>query len=240
MILLLISFIAGVLTVLAPCVLPLLPVIVGGTIAGGVNRTRAYTVVAALGVSIIFFTLLLKVSTAFINIPQYVWEWISGGILIGFGIITLFPGLWGRLWFVGAVNRSSNALVAEGFQKQSRWGDVLVGAALGPVFSACSPTYFVILATVLPASFYMGLIDLFAYTAGLALTLLLIALTGQRLVAKLGIAADTHGWFRRSMGVFFIVVGVVIFAGYEKRIELWVLSHVFDITVIEQKLLKVR
>src|SRR3990167_6176774 len=35
MALLVISFIAGILTVLAPCVLPLLPVIVGGSLAGG-------------------------------------------------------------------------------------------------------------------------------------------------------------------------------------------------------------
>ena len=58
MLLFLIAFIAGVLTVLAPCVLPLLPVIVGGSVSGGVNRARAYTVALSLGVSVILFTLL--------------------------------------------------------------------------------------------------------------------------------------------------------------------------------------
>ena len=237
MILLLISFIGGILTVLAPCVLPLLPVIVGGTITGGVNRARAYTVVASLGVSVILFTLLLKVSSAFINVPPYWWQWISGVILIGFGIVSVFPEFWERLGFVDSINRSSNRVIATGFNKQSLIGDVLVGAALGPVFSTCSPTYFVILAIVLPACFLMGFVDLLAYTLGLVLTLLLVALVGQRLVEKLGFASDTHGWLRRSIGILFILVGVLVFSGLEIQIERWLLAHVFDITTIEQGLL---
>ena len=79
MTLFLIAFIAGVLTVLAPCVLPLLPIIVGGTVSGGSNKARAFTVAFSLGVSVILFTLLLKSSTALINIPQQAWWWFSGG-----------------------------------------------------------------------------------------------------------------------------------------------------------------
>ena len=238
MLFLLISFIAGILTVLAPCVLPLLPVIVGGTVSVGVDRKRAFTVVASLGASVILFTLILKVSAILADIPQYGWEWISGGILIGFGFVTVLPEIWERLGFVNALSRSSNRLVAEGYQKQSRLGDILVGAALGPVFSTCSPTYFVILATVLPASFFSGLVDLFAYTLGLTITLLLVALVGQRLVLKLGLASDPRGWLRRGIGILFIIVGLVVFSGAEQKLEAWLLRHVYDITVVEQKLLR--
>ena len=240
MTLLLISFIAGILTVLAPCVLPLLPVIVGGSITGGVDRKRAYTVVASLGVSVVLFTLLLKVSTVFISVPQYVWEWISGGIIIVFGMVTLFPELWEKIGFLSGLQRSSNRLVATGFKKQSRWGDILVGSALGPVFASCSPTYFIILATVLPAGLVMGFLDLLAYTVGLSITLLLIALIGQRLVEKLGLVSDPRGWFKRTIGVLFILVGLSIFTGTEKKVELWLLDNAFDITVLEQRLLKVQ
>src|SRR3989338_11373934 len=114
------------------------------------------------------------------------WWWFSGAILITFGLVMIFPRLWDGLGFVNVLNRSSNKLLAAGYQQNSFWGDVLMGAALGPVFSSCSPTYFVILATVLPASFAMGLLDLLAYALGLSGFLLLIALAGQRLVAKLG------------------------------------------------------
>ncbi len=135
MFLLFISFIAGILTVLAPCVLPLLPVIVGGSLTGETKKGRVFVVTAALAVSVILFTLLLKVSTLFITIPDYVWVYISGGIVLIFGLITLFPSLWDKLAVMARLNRSSNKVLAEGYKKQSIWGDVIVGASLGPVFS---------------------------------------------------------------------------------------------------------
>ncbi len=231
-----ISFIAGILTAIAPCVLPLLPVIVGGSVASG-ERTRAYTISLSLGVSVILFTLLLKASTVLINIPQSFWEIFSGAILIVFGLIMVFPQLWDSLGFVNLLNRSSNKLLATGYQKNSMWGDVIMGAALGPVFSSCSPTYFVILATVLPASLGMGLLDLFAYALGLSGFLLLIAIAGQKLVDKMGIAIEPSGWFRRGIGALFIIIGLAVSTGAEASAEAWLLNHGLDLTFIEQKLL---
>src|SRR5262249_16673298 len=101
MILLFISFVAGVLTALAPSVLPLLPVIVGGSIAQGQDgeRNRAYTIAISLGVSVILFTFLLKVSTVFIHVPEGFWTGLSGTILILFGLVMVFPRLWDNLGF---------------------------------------------------------------------------------------------------------------------------------------------
>ena len=71
MLLLLGALVAGVLTTLAPCVLPLLPVIVGGSLDESSKRARrrAYVITASLGASVVVFTLALKASTALIGIP---------------------------------------------------------------------------------------------------------------------------------------------------------------------------
>ncbi|MBV9159094.1 MAG: sulfite exporter TauE/SafE family protein, partial [Candidatus Kaiserbacteria bacterium] len=236
MILFFISFIAGILTVLAPCVLPLLPVIVGGSLTGGGWR-RAYTICVSLGGSVILFTLILKATTALIAVPQAFWNILSGGILVLFGLVMLFPALWDSLGFVNLLNRSSNRALASGYQRNSFWGDMLMGAALGPVFSSCSPTYFVILATVLPASFFGGLLDLIAYAVGLSGFLLVIAIVGQRLVDRLDVAIEPGGWFRRSIGILFIIVGLGVLTGYEAQLEAWLLNRGFDATAIEQRLL---
>lgn len=237
MILFLISFVAGVLTVLAPCVLPLLPVVVGGSVAGERNWRKAYVISVSLGLSVFLFTFLLKVTTAFIDVPQGFWELVSGGILVLFGVAMLFPWLWDGLGIVNKMNLASNRALGEGYRKQSFWGDVLMGAALGPVFSSCSPTYFVILATVLPASYLVGTLDLIAYCIGLSGFLLLIALLGQRLVDKLGIAIDPSGWFRKSIGVLFLLVGLAVLTGTMAKLEAWMLANGFDATRIEQHLL---
>ncbi len=56
---------------------------------------------------------------------------------------------------------------------------ILTGAALGPVFSTCSPTYALLLATVFPVSFISGIIYTLIYALGLSLILVLIILGGR-------------------------------------------------------------
>ncbi len=237
MTLLLLSFIAGILTVLAPCILPLLPVIVGGTLSGQSSKRRAIIVTASLAFSIIAFTYFLKVSTLFIMVAPAFWQWLSGGIIVIFGLVTLFPALWEKLPFVGTLNRESNKVLGVGFQKKSVWGAVLVGASLGPVFSSCSPTYFLVLATVLPRSPLSGLVYLVAYALGLSIALLLIALVGQRIVDRLGWAADPNGLFKKGLGLVFVLVGIAVLSGYDKKLENKILDSNFNITRLEQKLL---
>ena len=89
------ALVAGALTTLAPCVLPLLPVIVGGAAAGG--RRRALVITASLGVSITAFTLLLKASTALLDLPPRTWSVVSGSVLVLLGLAGAFPDLWERV-----------------------------------------------------------------------------------------------------------------------------------------------
>jgi cytochrome c-type biogenesis protein len=235
---LVISFLAGALTVLAPCILPLLPVVIGSSAAAR-SKFTPYIVVGSLAVSIILFTFILKASTALITIPPEVWSIISGGILIGFGATLVFPGLWEKIPGLAKLSANSNKLVGTGYKKKSIWGDVLVGAALGPVFSTCSPTYFVILASVLPASFLLGTTYLLAYVAGLSIVLLLLAVLGERLASRLGTFADPKGLFKRIIGFLFVILGIMIITGFEKKIETAILnSGYFDVTKIEQGFLQ--
>jgi cytochrome c biogenesis protein CcdA len=237
------ALVAGALTTLAPCVLPLLPVIVGGTAAaapttrpptrhtGGVGvlghpgLRRALVITGALGASITVFTLVLKASTALIAVPTQVWSWVSGGILIALGLVGAFPDLWERVSMTLGLQGRSDARLRAARSRGGVTGDVLTGAALGPVFSSCSPLYGYVVVTVLPASVGYGLALLAAYVLGLCATLLAIALAGRRLVQRLGWAADTHGRFRRVLGVVFIVVGLAVALGWDRLAQAWILEH---------------
>ncbi|MGL5831500.1 MAG: cytochrome c biogenesis protein DipZ [Candidatus Altimarinota bacterium] len=236
--LLLTSFLAGLLTVLAPCVLPLLPVIVGGSLTGK-NKWKPVIIAFSLAASVVIFTLLLKVSTLLIDIPQEFWTIFSGGIILIFGLFLLFPGVWD--WISVKLKFSQNS--EEAMQKvqtggDSWWSSVLLGAALGPVFSSCSPTYFLILATVLPVNFGEGLIYLLVYALGVALILLAISYLGRALTSKLKFAANPRGWFKRGLGILLIVVGLLILTGVEKWVEEKILEAGFGVTQLEEDLLK--
>jgi len=221
------ALVAGVLTILAPCVLPLLPVVVGGSIdqSGRKARQRAIVITASLGISVVLFTLILKASTALIGVPTEVWQWVSGILLIALGAISVFPSLWEAVSMRLSLQSRSTKRLVEARQRQGVSGAVLTGAALGPVFTSCSPLYGYVIVTVLPASFVRGITMLLAYTIGLCGTLLIISLLGQRAIGKARWAADPHGWFRRGLGVLFIFVGIAVIAGWDKDLQTWVIEN---------------
>lgn len=226
--LLIVSYFAGILTVAAPCVLPLLPIIVGGSISQDNKRRwwRPLIITGSLAVSVVLFTLLLKATTVLLGVPQVVWNSISGGIVLLFGVSLLFPHLWEWLALKSGLYGQSNKLMQQTGRTNPGIGrDILMGAALGPVFSSCSPTYALIVAAVLPVSFYQGLGYLTAYALGLATILLLVAVAGQALVRKLGWLSNPSGWFRRIIGILFIIVGFAVLTGLDRSFQSFVLEQ---------------
>jgi len=231
--LLLVSFVAGVLTIAAPCVLPVLPVIVGGSIvrtstdAAVAQRQWFRPVIIAVGlvVSIIVFTLLLQATTALLGVPRIVWQVLAGGILVLFGLTMVFPHAWERVMTATGIQRRANVALDASYRRGGLAGDLLLGAALGPVFASCSPTYALIVAAVLPAEFAVGLLYLLAYSVGLAATLLLVAFLGQAFARKLGWLSRPGGVARVVVGVLLIVVGIAIILGFDKIVQAWILEQ---------------
>lgn len=225
--LIVVSFMAGVLTVLAPCILPLLPVIVGGSVVDDAPRSslrRPLVITASLVVSVILFTLLLKATTALLGVPVMVWSVIAGGIVVLFGVNLLLPGLWERLMLATGLQLRTTKLLGAAQQKAGVGKDILLGASLGPVFNSCSPTYALIVAVVLPASFATGLANLVAYGLGLGAVLLLVALLGRAVTQKLGWLSNPRGWFKKTIGIIFITVGLLVMFGVDKKVQAFVLE----------------
>lgn len=236
------SFLAGVLTVAAPCILPLLPVVIGGA-ALQEDKARskwfhAVVITASLAVSVIVFTLLLKATTALLGVPQEVWSVLSGLIVILLGLYFLFPNLWDSFSAKLGLGTKTNSLMGKSFAQKGVTRDILIGASLGPVFSSCSPTYALIIALVLPQSFAQGFVYLLAYALGLASVLLLLALLGSRLVHALGWLSNPHGLFKKIIGILFIVVGLTVLFGYDKTVQTYVLEQGWydPIIQLEQKI----
>jgi cytochrome c-type biogenesis protein len=244
MALLVLSFIAGVLTVAAPCVLPLLPVIIGGAVVDAAKDKparqwlRPALIAASLAVSVVAFSLAIKGTTALLGVPQGVWQILSGVIVVLLGVYFLWPHLWEVIALKLGVANRSNAALGKAYQRRGWAGTVLIGAALGPVFSSCSPTYALIVATILPVSFGEGLAYLVAYALGMSMTLLLIAYVGQAFVVRLRWLANPNGWFKRVVGALFILVGLAVIFGLDKDLQAFVLERGWydPISGLEQRL----
>jgi cytochrome c biogenesis protein CcdA/thiol-disulfide isomerase/thioredoxin len=233
------AFFAGMITVLAPCVLPLLPVIIGGSVSGNVHDKRRPIIIAAsLAVSLILFTVLLKATTLFIDVSPQVITAISGGIIIALGIVFLFPSLYEKIIIKFNLQAKSQQLLGKGSNKGAVVGAIITGAALGPVFSSCSPVYAYILATVLPVSFAEAMLYIVAFVLGLSIMLLLIGFIGQKFVRRLKFASNPRGWFNRIVAILFIIVGLLVVSGYDKKLQTYVSEHTpFDFDKLSSQLI---
>lgn len=231
------SLLAGVLTVLSPCVLPLLPVILAGSAAES-RRRSAVLIIGSLAVSVIVFTLLIRGASVLLGVPSDVWLIVSGSLVVFIGVTLAFPTVWERISTHTGLQRASGQLVDSSARQSGVARPLLLGLSLGPIFTSCSPTYALILAAVLPTSFAVGFANLLAYTVGLSAVMLAIALGGQSVIRRMKWAVDPNGVFRRGLGALLIVLGLLIATGVIKDIEAWLVERgILGAVVLEQDFL---
>lgn len=171
------------------------------------------------------FTLLLRTGASQID-TEIVLRYISGGIITLMGFFMVFPNLWEKLTFKLKLYKSEE-LVGKTSRKEGAAGAIVLGLSLGPVFSTCSPTYGLILATVLPQSYTNAIINLLFFAVGVMIPLLIIGYGGQKIAQRFKGASNPNGWFKRSLGVLLILTGIIFITGYYKEIETYLLEHGF-------------
>ncbi len=189
--LLAIGFLAGVITAVSPCVLPVLPIVLAGGSAGGTPR-RPYAIAAGLVLSFTIFTLSASALLSALGLPQDTLRNVAIALLFLLAATLLVPrlGLVIERPFVRLSRRPSGDL----------GGGLVLGLSLGLVFVPCAGP---VLATVsvLAAEHRVGLrlvlLTLF-YAAGASAVLLLVAIFGQRATRRL---RQTRAWWRPALGV---------------------------------------
>lgn len=230
----LLSLLAGMLTVLSPCILPLLPVILTGSLTDK-SKAAPLVIIGSSVVSIIAFTLLLKGTAVFIGVPLSFWLAFSGILVSLIGLTMVFPQIWERLAQTLRLQQRTGKLTARANSSSGHSKNVLLGLSLGPVFTSCSPTYGIVVATVLPVNFSLGTVYVTAYALGLAAVLVAITLGGQKVIHRLN--WFTRPGFRKTLGVVLIIVGLAIATGIIKELEIWLVGTGFDLTRFEWNLI---
>ena len=218
MTLLFLSFLAGILTVLAPCSFMLLPVIIGGSVQSN-TRIRVYLIIGSLAASLFGFSLLLKLLTLPFSANPMIINYITGTIIVLVGLVTLFPGLWDSIQIKLGLSNRSDKLLNEAEKKGGHLGAILTGASLGPVFSSCSPTYAFIISTVLRENLAVAIANMAAYIFGLSGIMLLVAIYGQKFTRNFSWAVNPNGIFKKVIAILFVIVGIAIFTGTDRAIQ---------------------
>ena len=221
------AFVAGVLTTLAPCVLPLLPVVVGGSVVGVQPtraRRRALIVTGSLTASVLAFTMLLKATTALIGVSSLVWSALAGCVLMALGIVGLFPRLWDALSMRLGLQVRAQSRLSSARGRDGAVGAVLTGAALGPVFTSCSPLYAYVVVTVLPAR-PVGERPCWRPTPSAWGNPPDGLVAGRPTDPTTHWLADPDGLVRRALGLAFILIGTGILFGLDRDLQAWILQY---------------
>lgn len=137
-ILLLFAFLAGIVTVLSPCVLPVLPALLSA--GAGKGRLRPIGIISGLVFSFTFFTLALTAIVHLTGISPDFLRYIAIALIAGFGLVMIFPSLGDKF----ATATSGVADLGQSVQAKSKlfgsgfWSGFVLGIALGLVWTPCA------------------------------------------------------------------------------------------------------
>lgn len=204
-----IGFVAGVITAVSPCVLPVLPIVLAGGSAGGTSR-RPFAIAAGLVLSFTVFTLSASALLSALGLPLDTLRNVAIALLFVIAATLLVPRL-GMLIETPLARLSRRPSGDLG-------GGLVLGLSLGLVFVPCAGP---VLATVsvLAAQHRIGLqlvlLTLF-YSAGAALVLLLVALGGRRATRRL---RQTRVWWRPALGLVMAAAAFAIVFNLDQSLQ---------------------
>jgi cytochrome c-type biogenesis protein len=214
------AFVAGLLSILSPCVLPLLPIV----LSAAASEHRMGPAALAAGVALSFVTIGLFVATIgfAIGLDGDIFRTAAGILMIGVGAVLAMPPLQARLAMAGGpisnwADRRINALPSRGIA-----GQFGIGFLLGTVWSPCvGPTLGA--ASVLAAqskSLDQVALTMTAFGVGAAMPLVVIGLVSRQALMRWRDKLLAGGKTAKAvLGVLFVVLGVMIVAGLDKRLE---------------------
>lgn len=214
------AFLAGVLSTLSPCVLPLVPIVIGTALSA--HRYGPAALAAGLAVSYVAVGLFLATAGFAVGIDQQLFRSIAAILLILIGGVLLLPQLQLRLATAGAPIGNWAQSQAGDVSTRGPGGQFMVGLLLGAAWSPCvGPTLGA--ASVLAArgeNLSFVALTMFAFGIGAALPLLAIGLMSRQALSRWRdrlLAAGSTG--KRVMGLTLVAIGVLIVSGLDKRIE---------------------
>ena len=214
------AFVAGLLSVLSPCVLPLLPVVLGAAMA----QHRLGPAALALGLALSFVVIGLFVATIGfgLGLNGEVFRSLAAVLMVGFGMLLMSARL--QMQFAtaaGPVSQWAEECFG-GVSASGLSGQFGVGLLLGAVWSPCvGPTLGA--ASVLAAQgqdLPAVALVMFAFGIGAALPLLLLGLLSREALMRVkGRMMSAGKGIKAAFGSLLVLAGGMILSGFDKSLE---------------------
>ena len=214
------AFAAGILSILSPCVLPLVPIVLGAAVTA--HPLGAIALAAGLASSFTGLGLVLALVGFGLGIDAGVFRFAAAAIMVVLGAVLVVPSWQARLASAGSPVSAWADRHFGGFASSGLGGQFAIGLLLGAVWSPCvGPT---LGAASLLASqghdLLMVALTMAVFGIGAALPLVLLGLLSRASLMRVRANLMSAGKLGKGLlGAAFIVIGIAIVSGADKRIE---------------------
>jgi cytochrome c biogenesis protein CcdA/thiol-disulfide isomerase/thioredoxin len=216
------AFLGGIVTILSPCILPILPIVLSGSIGG--NHRKPLGIVTGFVLSFTFFTLFLATIVKLTGVPADLLRSISVAILIIFGISLLIPQI--QILFEKLFSKLSGLFSSQQNPNTGFFGGILIGISLGLIWTPCVGPIIASVITlaatsqVNTAAFFITL----AYSLGTAIPMLVIMYGGRGLFAKIPWLLPNSAKIQKGFGVLMILTALGIYFNIDRRFQAYILE----------------
>ena len=212
------AFLAGLVTVLSPCVLPLLPVILANSALGG--RLRPLGIIAGFAVFFSGITLLLSLLVRQMGLSPEVHRTTAALVFILMGLVLAVPAL--KLRFESVTSPIMGVLSSSPNSSSGFGGGLLAGAGLGLAWTPCVGP---IMASVITLALnqqttWQSALTAAAFSLGTAIPMGLVVLLGNRIYSRITFLKRNSARIQQAMGILILAVGLSIWLGYDRTIQI--------------------
>jgi cytochrome c biogenesis protein CcdA len=222
------AFFAGTLTVINPCILPLLPIVVAAAFANG--RLGAAALLAGLVAGFATLGILVNATGSLFGVSEGTLRNAVAVLLILFAAVLLIPVLERRFSNLVAPVGAAGANLAARASGYGIAGQFMVGILLGAIWAPCSgPSVGAALSLAAEAGgYFTAALRMTAFALGAALVLFLVAIGARSLAARGNGIAKIAPYAKKIAGAAFLLVGMLMLTNLDKAIEASLLDFMPD------------
>ncbi len=216
------AFLAGIVTILSPCILPVLPIILSGSALSG--KKQPFGVLIGFVSSFTFFTLFLTSIVQATGVSADLLRTISMIIIFVFGLVLVVPKFY--LMFEIFASKLSTKAGAGKARKEGFISGIILGFSLGLVWTPCvGPILASVIALAITGSVSgQAFLITLAYSLGTSIPMILIMYGGRGLISKVPWLTKNLGKVQKVFGVLMILTALAIFFNYDRQFQSYILE----------------
>lgn len=220
------AFISGFFTILAPCIWPLLPIILSTSLSPDGGHRRPLGITVGIMVSFAAFTLTISYIVSLFHINPDVFRIIGAGVIAVLGLALIIPAF-NQLLEVG-VSKLTGRIRPSGTPVSGGFGSgFITGLSLGLVWSPCAGPILATIATLAATqsvTFQVVLVTV-AYVFGMGIPLFIFAYAGRRFVHKSRSISPYTGRLQQAIGIVMIITAIGMYTNKIQDFQLVILDR---------------